>query len=68
MTQDQRRFERDPVCGEMVDAQTASHVEYRGRLYYFASTDCRGQFLNDPERYLTRSTIEHATQPAGTED
>ncbi len=52
----------------MVDAQTASHVEYRGRLYYFASTDCRGQFLNDPERYLTRSTIEHATQPAGTED
>jgi len=57
-------MERDPVCGEEVHPQTASHVEYQGRIYYFASTECREQFLQNPEQYLDEETREAATRPA----
>ena len=58
------RYEQDPITGEQVDVQVASHVEYLGRLYYFASTENRDAFLDNPERYLTEREREEATRPA----
>lgn len=43
----------DPVCGMKVamgdDAITA---DYEGKTYYFCSTQCRDQFLEDPMTYV----------------
>ena len=47
-------MERDPVCGMEVHPQTASHLEYLGRLYYFCSTECRERFIQNPEQYMDR--------------
>lgn len=57
-------YERDPVSGEMVDVQTAAHLEYEGRIYYFASTENREAFMDEPERYLTPRVESEATRPA----
>jgi YHS domain-containing protein len=57
-------YERDPVSGETVDAQTAAHLEYAGRIYYFTSTENQEQFANDPERFVTPELRSHATRPA----
>ncbi len=54
--------ERDPVCGERVHPQTADHVEYHGRLYFFGSTDCQRRFLDAPEQFLGEDREEQATR------
>jgi Cu+-exporting ATPase len=43
----------DPVCGMMVDPQTApGQSEYKGQTYYFCSPGCKRDFDRDPEKYL----------------
>ena len=45
---------KDPVCGMMVDPQTApAKTEYKGQTYYFCKKPgCKAAFEKDPEKYL----------------
>ena len=45
----------DPVCGMTVDPDSAAgSYEYKGRAYYFCSTQCLHKFRDDPERFLNQ--------------
>lgn len=47
---------KDPVCGMMVDPETApAKVEYKGRTYYFCAQGCKAAFERDPEKYLQKT-------------
>ena len=60
----------DPVCGMTVDPQSAAgFYEYKGKPYYFCSTQCLHKFREEPERFLNKAApsmtmqqieIEHA--------
>jgi len=44
---------KDPVCGMMVDPETApAKSEYKGQTYYFCAPGCKVAFEKDPEKYL----------------
>ena len=44
---------KDPVCGMVVDLQTAAgKVEHAGKSYHFCSTHCVERFKKDPEAFL----------------
>ncbi|MBX9910656.1 MAG: HAD-IC family P-type ATPase, partial [Beijerinckiaceae bacterium] len=48
---------KDPVCGMMVDPQSASYrMQHGGHPFYFCSARCRNQFERDPRRYLSSAT------------
>jgi putative ABC transport system ATP-binding protein len=43
----------DPVCGMSVDRESApAQATYNGQVFYFCARGCRGEFLEDPERFL----------------
>jgi YHS domain-containing protein len=43
---------KDPVCGTMVDPETAAaSVTYESQKVYFCSDQCRLAFEADPERF-----------------
>jgi len=45
--------EKDPVCGMMVEPESAAaKSEFQGKTYYFCSVDCKEEFDEDPESYL----------------
>ena len=46
-----RSLAKDPICGMMVDKETALTTERNGRVYYFCSPACKRTF-DDPEREL----------------
>jgi P-type Cu+ transporter len=49
----ERRKEKDPVCGMMVDPQkAAAHVQHDGKTYHFCSIRCAERFRSDPEKFL----------------
>jgi Cu+-exporting ATPase len=59
------RPETDPVCGMRVDPAHAgggSHV-HGGKRYSFCNPRCREKFAADPERYVSGSAPEEATDP-----
>jgi YHS domain-containing protein len=41
-----------PVCGMMVDENTAPNSEYKGETYYFMNPIHKDMFDKDPEKYL----------------
>jgi YHS domain-containing protein len=44
---------RDPVCGMMVDPETApAHTTYESQEVYFCSPECRREFEQEPARYI----------------
>jgi YHS domain-containing protein len=47
-------FEKDPVCGMMVDPAQARHETLAQQDYCFCSNMCRNRFLVNPGRYLDR--------------
>jgi YHS domain-containing protein len=50
---------KDPVCGMEVTYETAkARSEYNGQTYYFDSLECKEQFDQDPERYVTHEEEE----------
>jgi Cu+-exporting ATPase len=50
---------KDPVCGMDVTYETAqARSQYDGHTYYFCSLDCKEQFDQNPEKYVTH---EHET-------
>jgi YHS domain-containing protein len=43
---------QDVVCGREVDEQRAARKsDYKGRSYYFCSSDCQQRFEAEPARY-----------------
>ena len=45
----------DPVCGMTVDPHAGKpHADYRGKTYHFCCDGCRGKFLADPQKYLSK--------------
>ena len=43
---------KDPVCGMMVDPETAAGTsEYQGEAVYFCSPGCKQKFDADPDRF-----------------
>jgi xanthine dehydrogenase accessory factor len=47
-------FATDPVCGMAVEVAGAVHVaRHQGRDYHFCCGDCRRQFADDPDRFLS---------------
>ena len=46
----------DPVCGMMVDPQTAEfRTEHNGQTYYFCSKACRTEFLLHASNYTKKN-------------
>jgi YHS domain-containing protein len=44
---------KDPVCGMVVDEQTAAATaEYQGKTYYFCAPGCKKAFEKEPEKYV----------------
>ncbi len=41
-----------PVCGMMVDENTAPSLEHKGKKYYFMNPTHKEMFEADPEKYL----------------
>jgi YHS domain-containing protein len=50
---------KDPVCGMMVDQESALHAERDGRTSYFCGESCRKQWLAMP------ATAKSKDQPRG---
>ena len=47
---------KDPVCGMMVDDQTAAaRSTYQGRTYFFCSQDCKDTFDANPSKYTAEA-------------
>ena len=43
----------DVVCGmEVEESSSPAKVEYEGRTYYFCSSSCRQDFMENPERFI----------------
>ena len=40
-----------PVCDMAVDPKTAPKSEYKGRTFYFCSTECKATFQKQPDKY-----------------
>ena len=57
----------DPVCGMMVDSNTASgHANHRGQTYYFCSAQCLRQFELNPTRFTSDApAATGAAEPSG---
>jgi len=51
------RAGRDPVCGMSVGEDAAAHLVYGGIDYSFCSAECLRRFIDDPERYTTRTRV-----------
>jgi YHS domain-containing protein len=47
---------RCPVCGMMVDENTAPNYKYMGKVYYFMNPIHKDMFVNDPEKFLSKSS------------
>jgi YHS domain-containing protein len=52
---------KDPYCGmNIVPAKSKAEgntTTYRGKTYYFCSTNCRDNFLKDPDRYVSAGKL-----------
>lgn len=54
---------KDPVCGMMVDPDTAPHhADIGATRYYFCSAGCRDKFEANPDRYLNPPSSDRAMQ------
>ena len=46
---------QDPVCKMIIEKEEAkATVEYKDEIYYFCSTECKEEFLKNPEKCLVR--------------
>ncbi len=49
---------KDQVCGMTIEDKDAAAIsEYRGKTYYFCSSQCKDKFEKDPEKYITEPAI-----------
>jgi Cu+-exporting ATPase len=58
--------ETDPVCGMKVDPAISAHKHiHQGRLYHFCSASCRTKFVQEPQKFLSKSERKPQTAAAG---
>lgn len=58
-------MERDPVCGMDVNPNDApAQSNYRGRAYYFCSTDCQAKFEREPQFYVAEEQKRQGQEQA----
>ena len=51
---------KDPVCGmEIGDIKKTSSEEYKGKVYYFCSDQCKKTFKKDPASYAHAEAPQH---------
>lgn len=51
---------KDPVCGMEVTYESAqARSEYNGQTYYFHSLECKEEFDQNPEQYVTHENASH---------
>ena len=50
----------DPVCGMMVDSESARSSSYQSQDYYFCSESCQLKFENDPAAVLAKAAQREA--------
>jgi Cu+-exporting ATPase len=63
----QASSEIDLVCGMKVDPVISAYKHaYRGRLYYFCSGRCRTEFVQEPDKFLSRNDRKAQTPTVGT--
>jgi YHS domain-containing protein len=48
-----------PVCGMMVDENTATSFEYKGETYHFMNPIHRDMFIRDPAKFLSKSSDQN---------
>ena len=59
----------DPVCGATVHEKIASAgYPYEGHIYYFCGSDCKGKFVETPEKYNKKSGCVSGVTQKGEED
>ena len=46
----------DPLCGMKVNKNIGYSSEYKQKQYFFCSSNCKGQFDNDPEKFIKKSS------------
>lgn len=56
----------DPVCGMQVTADSEYKFEIAGKPYYFCCGGCRDSFAEDPDAYLSGSSV--GSSCTGTDD
>ncbi|MBX6365846.1 MAG: YHS domain-containing protein [Gemmatimonadetes bacterium] len=57
----------DPVCGMIIDADTAAAREdHGGETLYFCSEACAARFRQKPEHYLSRTGASAGRLPPRT--
>jgi Cu+-exporting ATPase len=57
-------FEKDPVCGMMVDpARAKATHEHAGKTFYFCCRGCQEKFSADPEKYLLSRGLQVEPAP-----
>ena len=54
---------RCPVCGMLVDEDTAPSLEYGGKIYYFMNPFHKEIFVKDPARFQRRSSNHESHTP-----
>jgi len=52
----------DPVCGAIVDRETALSIQYGGRTYLFDTEECKKVFQAKPERFVGNANKAEAEQ------
>ena len=45
---------KDIVCGMEVSDNSSYHHEHGGKVFYFCSEGCLGEFSKNPEQYLNK--------------
>lgn len=46
--------DKDFICGMPTSAGVSDTAQYKGKVYGFCSEDCKGEFVKDPEAYVTK--------------
>lgn len=44
--------QKDYICGMPITAGVADTAQYNGQSYGFCATECKGEFLKNPEQYI----------------
>lgn len=46
---------QDPVCKMIIEKHEAkAFFEYKGKVYFFCSEECKEEFKKNPEKYTLR--------------
>ena len=51
---------RDPVCGASLEINNSVALEHEGRTYLFCSRDCRRNFQQSPDRFISGTNASPA--------